>query len=320
MSPKIAVSIFSFYNILYSKAMPGLEDLFCTIHDLGIQGVEIVSYNILDEPYRFAVMGSGDPDESPTPVFPDGSIPAAPSAPPPDPRALQVRRKALAQSGRIRPSSLGKIQEYLKKYQLTVCNMPLNVGDIGNPDEAQRQADLEALKMWIDIAGELGSPSVRVNSGHVNFDQDGRLDLSICIDSYQKLADYAAPKHITVTMENHGGATERPEACVAIFQGVNRPNFQLTPDFGNFHLGEEMYSAIDKMFSCGSPLVAHVKTYAFGPQYGEGCDSHTDFKRMAQIARAHHYTGWYSIECNGVCGKNFQNVLQTKALIERYFS
>ena len=175
------------------------------------------------------------------------------------------------------------------------------------------------LKLWIDIAAELGSPSVRFNSGHINYDENGKLDLSICIASYRELAEYGVAKNVAVTMENHGGATEQPEACMEIFQGVNHPNFQLTPDFGNFHLGEDMYRGIDMMFACGKPLCSHMKTYAFSPEYGEGCDSHTDFKRMAEIARRHNFEGWYSIECNGACGRDFANVRKTMELIENYF-
>ena len=92
------------------------------------------------------------------------------------------------------------------------------------------------------------------------YDENGKLDLSICIASYRELAEYGVAKNVAVTMENHGGATEQPEACVEIFQGVNHPNFQLTPDFGNFHLGEDMYRGIDMMFACGKPLCSHMKT------------------------------------------------------------
>ena len=37
--------------------------------------------------------------------------------------------------------------------------MPVDFGDIGNPDETARKSDIEMLKLWIDIAAELGSPA-----------------------------------------------------------------------------------------------------------------------------------------------------------------
>ena len=320
MRNKVAVSTFSFSNILYTEKMPNLESMFQTIHDLGLDGVEIVAFNITDQALR-GPMGPGDPDKSPEPVLPDGThISREESAPGTiDPEMMKAMREQMSKAGHTRPSSITEIKELLARYNLEVCNMPVDFGDIGNPNQEERQADIEMLKMWIDIAAELGSPSVRFNSGHINYDSNGHLDLSICIDSYRKLAEYGAKKNVVITMENHGGATEQPEACVAIFEGVNHPNFQLTPDFGNFHLGEKMYQGIDMMFSCGKPLCTHVKTYAFSPEYGEGCDSHTDFKRMAEIARKHHFTGWYSIECNGACGKDLDNVIRTKKLIDTYF-
>lgn len=320
MRNKVAVSTYSFSNILYSEKMPDLESLFQTIHDLGLDGVEIVAFNITDQAAH-SPMGPRDPDKSPDPLLPDGTS-VTPGETPihkMDPEKMKALLEQMSRVGRTRPSSIPKIKELLERYNLEVCNMPVDFGDIGNPNQEERMADLEMMKMWIDIAAELGSPSVRINSGHINYDDNGQLDFSICIDSYQKLAEYGAQKNMVITMENHGGATRQPEACEAIFKGVNHPNFQLTPDFGNFHLGEDMYRGIDLMFSCGKPLCTHVKTYAFSPEYGEGCDSHTDFKRMAEIAHKHHFTGWYSIECNGACGKDFENVIRTKELIDTYF-
>ena len=320
MRNKVAVSTYSFSNALYTEKMPDLEAFFRTVKELGLDGVELVGFNIIDRDGPMP-MGPGDPDKSPDPVLPDGSKPNEDAGPrmPMDPEKMKAFREMMSNAGRKRPKSIDSIKEYLKKYDLEVCNMPIDFGDIGNPDDAARAADIEMLKMWIDIAAELGSPSVRFNSGHVNYDADGNLDLSLCIDSYRQLARYGATKNVAITMENHGGATAQPEACVAIFEGVNDPNYQLTPDLGNFHLGEDMYRGIDMMFSCGKPLCVHMKTYAFDESYGEGCDSHTDFKRMAEIVRRHNYEGWYSIETNGACGKDYANIIETKRLIDKYF-
>ena len=59
--------------------MPTLEDLFRTIHELGIEGVEIVAFNIVDPDVMPRM--SGDPDKSPDPVLPDGSAPTRQNAP-----------------------------------------------------------------------------------------------------------------------------------------------------------------------------------------------------------------------------------------------
>jgi sugar phosphate isomerase/epimerase len=320
MRNKVAVSSYSFSNVLYSEKMPSLEDFFRTAKELGLDGVELVAFNILDRDTPIP-MGFGDPDKSPDPILPDGSQPNRKEEAPRkmDPEKLKVFQEIMSNASRKRPASIDAIKGYLEKYGLEVCNMPIDFGDIGNPDADARKADIKMLKMWIDIAAELGSPSVRFNSGSVNRDAQGNLDLSLCISSYRELARYGAQRNVVVTMENHGGATEQPEACVAIFEGVNDPNYQLTPDLGNFHLGEGMYRGVDMMFACGKPLCVHVKTYAFDPAYGEGCDSHTDFKRMAEIVHSHKYDGWYSIECNGACGKDYANVIRTKELIDKFF-
>ena len=35
--------------------------------------------------------------------------------------------------------------------------MPIDYGNISQLDEKKRKADLEVIKMWIDVAAELGS-------------------------------------------------------------------------------------------------------------------------------------------------------------------
>ena len=77
--------------------------------------------------------------------------------------------------------------------------------------------------------GRAGFPSVRFNSGHINYDENGKLDLSICIASSRELAEYGVAKNVAVTMENHGGATEQPEACMEIFQGVKPSQLPIDP-------------------------------------------------------------------------------------------
>ena len=147
MRTKVAVSTYSFSNILYTERMPTLEDLFRTIHELGIEGVEIVAFNIVDPDVMPRM--SGDPDKSPDPVLPDGSAPNQAERPQMkmDPELRKAMRDKMSQAGRVRPASIDRIKDYLKKYGLTVCNMPVDFGDIGNPDETARKSDIEMLKL-----------------------------------------------------------------------------------------------------------------------------------------------------------------------------
>lgn len=318
---KIAVSTYSFTNALFTPKIPTLDDFFRIVKELGIDGIEVVSFNIMDGGSPMGMGGS--PDKSPEPVLPDGSSPNrqvdASPRPQLNPAFVAEMREMMKKAARTRPAAIDQIKELSQKYNIKIVNLPVDFGDIGSRDDESRADDIEMLKMWMGIAAELDCPSIRVNSGEIVKNDDGTFDLSRCIDSYRKLAEYGETIGVAVTMENHGGATDHPDQCVEIFNGVNHPNFQLIPDVGNFHLGEDMYKGIEMMLACGQSKCMHIKTYAFGDEYGEGCDSHTDFKRMGEIAKKHGYDGWYSIECNGACGPDFDNVIRTKEIIEKYF-
>jgi sugar phosphate isomerase/epimerase len=75
-----------------------------------------------------------------------------------------------------------------------VVNVPIDVGNISDRDPQRRAHDLRAIKVWLDVAAELGSPNVRVNTGR----QDEPYDIQITIDSYNELADYASARGVRI--------------------------------------------------------------------------------------------------------------------------
>ncbi|SHF06121.1 Sugar phosphate isomerase/epimerase [Caldanaerobius fijiensis DSM 17918] len=209
---------------------------------------------------------------------------------------------------KTRPTNLEEVKAALDKYGVKVMNMPLDYGDISNPDDETRKEDIEILKMWIDIAAFLGSKSVRVNTGF----RSSEKDLNTIVSSYKELAEYGATKGVAVAMENHGGVSADPKNIVKIFEMVNHPNFRICPDFGNFD-DDIRYEALDMIFDL-NPILVHAKTYDFDEQ---GNQTRFDFGRCIEIAKKHGYDGYYSVEFEGQ-GDQFEGVRKTIALLRKY--
>jgi sugar phosphate isomerase/epimerase len=235
------------------------------------------------------------------------------SSPEQDPEKMQQANAGFMEVMRNvslnKPSNLDQVKAALETYGVRVLNMPIDYGNISNPDAAQRKADLAVIKSWIDVAADLGSAGARVNTGH---QPEGFFDLTITANSYRELAEYAQKKGVALVLENHGGMSADPKNILKLFDMVNHPNFRICPDFGNFD-AEIRYEAIDMIFN--NPILVHAKTYEFD----ESGDHVTfDFNRCMEIAKKHSYDGYFSIEFEGP-GDQREGIQKTIELIRKHF-
>ena len=210
---------------------------------------------------------------------------------------------------------LADVKAAVEEAGVSVLNVPIDVGNISLENTEWRAEDLEEIKTWIDVAEYLGSPCVRVNSGHPSgavfgpADVSG-FDLSVTIASYRELANYCQSKDMALLLENHGGISADPRNIIRLIEGVNSPAFGLCPDFGGF--GDEVrYEGLEMMFPHAA--MVHAKTYDFN-DVGE--QDRFDFSHCMDIMKASGYSGPISIEFEGQ-GDEYQGIGLTRALIER---
>ena len=214
------------------------------------------------------------------------------------------------------PEYLVEVKGALEEAGGSVANMPIDVGNISLENPDWRAEDIAEIKTWIDVAEYLGSPCVRVNSGHpggVVFGPTdlGEFDLSVTIASYKELAAYCQSKDMALLLENHWGISADPQNIIKLIEGVASPAFKLCPDFGNFD-DEVRHKGLEMMFPYAA--MVHAKTYDFN-EAGE--QDRFDFSRCMEIMKASGYNGPISIEFEGE-GDEYEGIALTKALIERY--
>lgn len=203
---------------------------------------------------------------------------------------------------------LDEIKRGLQEAQVSVVNMPVDTGNISNRDERKRNFDLKVIKLWMDIAAYIGSPSIRVNTGM----QEPPYDLSITAASYKELADYGEKVGVKVLLENHGGLSADPNNIVGLFEQVNSPYFRSCPDFGNF-APDIRYEGLQKIAKYAD--IAHAKTYDFD-ENGEVAEF--DFKRCLDILKESGFDGCLSVEFEGR-GDQYEGVRKTIELIKKYW-
>jgi len=179
-----------------------------------------------------------------------------------------------------------------------------------SPDPAVRRQNVEHTLHCIDLAYQLGAPSIRLNSGRwgttATFDElmavrgnepallgysedDAHAWVVECI---RECLPRAAERGVVLALENHWGLTARPEQVVRIVRDVDSDWLKVTLDCGNFL--DEPY---DKLAQLAPYAVqVHAKTY-----YGGGVwyTLALDYARVAALLRAVDFKGYVTLEYEG---------------------
>lgn len=177
-------------------------------------------------------------------------------------------------------------------------------------DPAELAVEVEHTKKCIEIAYELGCPSIRINTGRwgttKSFDQlmadrgiepvlPGRTEeegFKWCTDGIERCLATAEKCGVVLALENHWGLARTPEGLLRILNAIKSPWLGALMDTGNFL--EDPYTKLEAI----APRTVYVqaKTYPGG---GEWYTLDLDYERIAGILARAGYTGWVSLEMEG---------------------
>jgi sugar phosphate isomerase/epimerase len=131
----------------------------------------------------------------------------------------------------------------------------------------------------------------------------------------QRVADEAAKRGITTCTENHGYISQDSDRVERLFNAVNRDNFGILVDIGNFVcVDEDNVRAVSRL----APYAVHVHAKDFfiqdfgtcpegwgttrGRRYFCGCvlgEGVVPVRQCIDIVRAAGYNGYFSLEYEG---------------------
>jgi len=179
-----------------------------------------------------------------------------------------------------------------------------------SPDREDRQTNIEKTIASIELAYNLGIPTIRVNTGRwrtsKSFDElmanrgieptlPGYTDddaFPWVIESFEKCLPTAEKCGVVMGLENHWGLGLTPEGVLRIVDAIDSPWMRVTLDTGNFL--EDPYARLEQLAS--KAVFVQAKTY-----YGGGVwyTLDLDYERIAAILRKVNYPGYISLEFEG---------------------
>ncbi len=207
------------------------------------------------------------------------------------------------------PAYLAKLKKMAFERGLSFPMLSIHQ-DFVSPDAEERKKMIDHTTHCLELAGRLGIPCVRLNSGRwktiklfddlmkVKGDEPalpGYTDkdaFAWCIDSIQKCLATCEKEGIMLALENHWGLTTKIDNLLTIHKAVNSPWLGINMDTGNYP--GDPYEGIGRL--AGLATIVQAKTYYGG---GEWYTLDLDYPRIAGILRGAGYKGWVSLEMEG---------------------
>lgn len=207
-------------------------------------------------------------------------------------------------------------RSYLQKLKRTAFTQGIDLiclsihQDFVDPSPEERQKNIDHTIKCIELAYQLGIPSIRLNSGRWNtirsFDDlmkargvepvlEGHSEdegFKWAIDCIEKCLPKAEECGVILALENHWGLTRTPEGLLRILKAIESPWLGALMDTGNFL--EDPYPKLEQI--APKTVFVQAKTYYGG---GEWYTLELDYNRIAAMLKKVNYTGYISLEFEG---------------------
>jgi sugar phosphate isomerase/epimerase len=207
------------------------------------------------------------------------------------------------------PAYLDAFQSALQKAHSHIVDLGLPGGHFYAADAAVRESSVAAAKTFVDVAAQVGSPSVRL---HIEGSKGVKPDVAVASSSLGEVAGYGEKKNIVINLENDNQVAEDPFFLVAVIEKVKSPYLRALPDFGNDLIDRDHaynHRAVKAMLGHVYNM-CHVKDVV---ENENGVAQHVDLGYMFGLAKASGYRGYFSMEFETRAG---DPVTGTKRLVD----
>lgn len=134
------------------------------------------------------------------------------------------------------------------------------------------------------------------------------------VNALKRILPLVNQLNLHLAIENHWGLSINPDNILYVLNQIDSDHIGTCPDFGNFLDTQDKYACLKKLLP--KAKLVHAKSYAFD-EAGE--ENSIDYSQCLQLMKSCGYQGDISVEYEGA-GAGIKGAVQTKALIEKYWS
>ncbi|MEN1989477.1 sugar phosphate isomerase/epimerase family protein [Paenibacillus hubeiensis] len=219
------------------------------------------------------------------------------------------------------PDLIGQIGDTAAEVGIDISNYAIGANFVALESEEALEQEIRNVMNHVDIAAALGVTRMRhdvaFRPAHEGTVAQFETDLPIIVQACRRIADYAAERGITTSLENHGYYVQSSERIRRVLHETARDNFKTTLDVGNFLcVDEDPISAVKNNIPYAS--MVHAKDFYLRPESrnpGEGWfqTAHGNYLRGAivghgdidmygvfRVLKQSGYDGYISVEFEGM--------------------
>ncbi|MCX7796478.1 MAG: sugar phosphate isomerase/epimerase [bacterium] len=228
---------------------------------------------------------------------------------------------------------LPKVKETLTKYNLEVSAYAVS-NNFVKETKAERDLEIDKIKVGVDMAIEFNSKIVRVFSGDLKPPFTYEQAKEWIIEGLKEGAKYAEKHGVTLALENHGLLAGKSSQVREIIELVGSNYFRATVDIGNFLLvGESSVNAVKNLVDVA--VHVHLKDFKRVPPDYEGeayrglegvrligtvaGEGEVNLPEVLKVLYSSGYRGYLSLEYEGPEDPKYgveQSIKNTKKILE----
>jgi len=191
------------------------------------------------------------------------------------------------------------VDEYINRFKRKAFLLGLDISgtgirnDFASPDVERRQADIDLIRQWIEVAAKLGSPNLRIFAGksaHEGYSREQVFewmarDIRVCCEHGEKHG-------VIIALQNHNNFLKTAADVDEIFERVDSDWLGLNLDIGSYRIGDP-YAEIERNIK--RAVTWQIKENV----WIDGVQTPTDLERLAGIIRRSGYRGYLPLETLG---------------------
>lgn len=212
---------------------------------------------------------------------------------------------------------LARIKKHVHDLGLVITGTGVR-NDFTTADKAARLADVQLIKVWIEVAAKLGAPTLRLFADSQKpFNTWEEASGGVARESveewmavhYVECADYAQKYGVILAVQNHGDFIRTGEQHLSLLRRVNHEWCAALVDTGKY-ITDDPYADIALMvpYAVNWQIKETLRSRADFPR--------TDFQKLVRILREGGYRGYVPIETLSMRRKEYDPFVEVVKVLD----